>query len=152
MRCDLEERVSSDLVEYFIVEVPALDSLESVASALSELDARETIRVLDVVVISKDDDGRVTALELDDVDSMAAVRGVRRDVGGLLSDHDVALAATALRPGSVGAIVVTEDRWAEPLSVATQRAGGQIVAGERLPTVRVASALADRADEHPSGG
>jgi hypothetical protein len=151
MPSDPPERVSTDLVEYVIVAVPAVDSLAVLAPALAELVQRAAIRILDVVVLVKDVDGAATALELDAVDSMAAIRDLESYVGGMLSEHDLALAATALRPGSAGVILVTEDRWAEPLSVAAQRAGGQIVAGERIPSLRVESALADRTDDHQIG-
>ena len=76
-----------------------------------------------------------------------AVRHVAGDAGGMLSERDLALASTALRPGSVGIVVVTEDRWAEPLSLAAQHAGGQIIAGERIPARRVESVLAERTDD-----
>jgi Family of unknown function (DUF6325) len=151
MPSDSPERVSTDLVEYFIVAVPAVDSLEALIPALAELVERAAIRLLDVVVLVKDVDGAVTTLELDAVGSMAVIRNVSGDIGGLLSEHDLVLASTALRCGSAGVILVTEDRWAEPLSVAAQRVGGQIVAGERIPAVRIESALADRTDDVQTG-
>ena len=151
MPCDPSEGVVTDLIEYFIIAVPDLDSLAVLAPALAELVQRAAIRILDLVVVVKDVAGSITALELDAVDTLAALRGLESDVGGMLSDHDIALASVAVRPGSAGVIVVTEDRWAEPLSVAAQRAGGQIVAGERVPASRVESALGDRSDGNETG-
>ena len=46
--------------------------------------------------------------------------------------------------GMPGVVLVTEDLWAKSLSTAAQRAGGQIVAGERIPASRVEAALGDR--------
>jgi hypothetical protein len=143
--------VSTDLVEYFIVAVPDVQSLSGLAPALAELVERAAIRILDVVVLMKDDEGTVASLELDVVDSLAALRGLDEDVGGMLSDHDIELASLALRPGSTGVVIVTEDRWAEPLSTAAQRAGGQIIAGDRIPASRVESVLADRFDHDGRG-
>jgi hypothetical protein len=77
---------------------------------------------------------------------------VEGEVGGMLTDHDIALASIALRPGTAGILVVTEDRWAESLSAAAQRAGGQIIAGERIPPARVNQALADRSGDEREGG
>ena len=77
---------------------------------------------------------------------MTALRDVDGEVGGMLSQHDIELASLALRPGTAGIVLVTEDRWAEPLSVAAQRAGGQILGGERIPASRVESVLTDRSD------
>ena len=138
------EKVATDLVEYFIVAVPNLESLEGVGPALVKLVKRAAIRILDVVVLVKDPDGAVAMLELDAVDSMAALRGLDDDVGGMLSDHDLELAALALQAGTTGVVIVTEDRWAKPLSTAARRAGGQIVAGDRIPASRVVSVLAEK--------
>jgi Family of unknown function (DUF6325) len=145
------DRVATDLVEYFIVAVPNVESLEGLGPALAKLVKRAAIRILDVVVLVKDDDGTVESLELDVVDSMAALRGLDYDVGGMLSDHDLELASLALRAGTAGVVIVTEDRWAEPLSAAAQRAGGQIVAGDRIPATRVESVLAEKSDDHARG-
>jgi hypothetical protein len=139
--------LSTDLVEYLIVSVPDLESLATLAPALAELVRNEAIRILDVVVLDKDADGVVTALELDAIDSMAELRTVVGELGGMLSDHDVELASLAIRPRTVGAIVVTEDRWAEPLSSAARIAGGQIIAGERIPASRVQQALSEGLDD-----
>jgi hypothetical protein len=136
--------VATDLVEYFIIEVPGPDSIVGIAPALADLVEHQAIRILDLVVIVKEADGSTSQLELDDLDSTATLRDLDGDIGGVLSDHDIELASLALRSGSTGMIIVTEDRWAGPLSVAAQRAGGQIIAGDRIPPSRVETVLADR--------
>jgi hypothetical protein len=142
------DRVAADLVEYLIVAVPDLASLEPLAPAIAQLVHRGAIRILDAVVVLQGLDGVVDALELDAVESMAAVRDLFDGSGGMLSGHDVELAALALRPGSAGLVLVTEDRWAQPLSDAARRAGGQVLTGERIPALRVESALSDTSAAH----
>ena len=95
----------------------------------------------------KDANGAVSLLELDAVDSMGALGGLDRHVGAMLSDHDIELASLALRAGTTGVIIVTEDRWAKPLSTAAQRAGGQIIAGDHIPPSRVELVLAEKFDQ-----
>ena len=124
--------------------MPDLGALASLVPALVELVRTARIRILDLVALEKDADGAVAVLELDAVDSMSALQDVDGDVGGMLSQHDIELASLALRPRTAGIVLVTEDRWAEPLSVAAQRAGGQILGGERIPAFRVESVLTDR--------
>ena len=141
---DQPDTVAADLIEYLIVEVPDLNALSSLVPALAELVETARIFILDLVAFEKSADGSVTALELDAVVSLAALRDVDGEVGRMLSEHDLELAALALRPRSAGIILVTEDRWAQPLSVAAQRAGGQIIGGERIPASRVVSVLTDR--------
>ena len=145
------DSVATDLVEYFIVAVPDVESLVGLGPALVKLVKRAAIRILDVVILVKDPDGAVALLELDAVDSMAALRGLDHDVGGMLSEHDLELASLALQAGTTGVVIVTEDRWAKPLSTAARRAGGQIIAGDRIPASRVESILAEKFDVHPRG-
>ena len=138
------DAVTADLIEYLVVEVPDLQALSSLVPALAELVATARIRILDLVALDKHADGTVTALELDAVGSMAALEDVDRVIGRVLSEHDIELASLALRPDSAGIVLLTEDRWAQPLSAAAQRAGGQIIGGERIPASRVQSVLTDR--------
>jgi hypothetical protein len=139
--------VVADLVEYLIVAVPDLDALASLVPALAAMATSGLIRILDLVALVRHPDGAIEVLEFEAVRSLEALAEVEGQVGRLLSDHDIAMASVALRPGTAGIIFVTEDRWAEPLSMAARRAGGQIVAGERVPPARVQAALADSSDE-----
>src|SRR5688572_15298114 len=81
MAVEAHEGVSAELVEYLVVAVPAVDSLAGLAPALAGLVQRTAIRILDAVVLVKDVDGTVTALELDAVDSITAVRDLNSYVG-----------------------------------------------------------------------
>jgi hypothetical protein len=139
--------LSTDLVEYLIVAVPDVASLSSVASALAGLVAAGTVRLLDLVVLVRDGEGEVVAHEVGSVESMAALHGVQAEMSGLLSDKDIEVASLALQPSSAGVVVVTEDRWAEPLSAAARSAGGRIVAGDRIPSRRVEAVLSEVDDD-----
>ena len=143
--------VVPDLVEYLIVSVPELDSLEVLVPALRDLVDRAAIRILDLIVLVKDDEGVVRALEPDAVEALGSLRDIPSEVT-LLSEHDIGWASIALRAGTAALVLVTEGRWAEPLSSAAQRAGGQIIAGERIPAARVESVLADMQDDDAREG
>ena len=145
------EPIVSDLVEYLIVVAPDQDALGTVAPALVELVESDTIRILDLVVLARESDGADTVLEAPAIAGGADLARLDVTVGGMLTAHDVELAAMALRPGTAGIVLVTEDRWAEPLSAAARRAGGRIVAGDRIPPARVERVLAERFDEDGAG-
>jgi hypothetical protein len=136
----VSDPVSTDLVEYFIVVVPDVDAVGDVAAAVAELVRSTAIRILDAVVIERGHDDGLVVHELDDAPFLEALRAARERQCEL-SDHDLALASLALPLGGVGLVVVVEDRWAEPLSAAARRAGGEIIAGERIPMRRVETAL-----------
>ena len=138
------DRVGADLVEYLIVAAPSIDMCEPVAIALAGLVEQELIRILDVVVIARDDAGTATVHEIDALPGMAALGRVVARARGLLTAHDVELAATAVPAATVGIVIVTEDRWAEPLAQAARDVGGRIVGGERIQRARVELALGTR--------
>ncbi len=143
--------VMSDLVEYLVIQVPDLNSLSSVGTALAALTSASTIRILDLVAVTTDEFGCVHEVALDSVAGLVGIAPFVHLHDELLSAHDIRLAALALPPGSAGLVLVTEDRWAASLDGAARRVGGRIVAGERISAHRLERALAytpERADGH----
>jgi hypothetical protein len=138
--------VDTDLVEYLIVAMPDLESFTGVAAALADLVDTEAIRVLDLVVVRRADDGGASVLELEEVDSLASLAEVDGEVGGMLSGHDVELASIGLRPGTAALVLLVEDRWAGPLAAAARRAGGRVIGGDRIPRPHVEVAVADTSE------
>ena len=60
---------------------------------------------------------------------------------GLLADEDIEQAAGALQPGTLAALIVYENTWAVPFVAAARQAGGELVAGARIPAQDVMEAL-----------
>lgn len=149
---DRTDEIATDLVQYVVVVVPNQGALATVVPAVAELVQTGEIRILDIVVLERDREGAVTVLEFEAVESMADLRDVEGEFGGMLSDNDIALASQALRPGTTGIVLVTEDRWAASLSAAARRAGGLIAAGERIPPSRVEQVLASPPEDDQGGG
>jgi Family of unknown function (DUF6325) len=138
-----------DLVEYLVVVTPDVESLATLVPALADLVAGGRVQLLDLAVVVRDSDGAVTVHEVETIEILTGLRDIEGDVGGLLSHQDIATAGHALPPGSAGLVILIESRWAEPLSDAARRAGGQIVGGERIPPRWVADALIQRHDVDP---
>lgn len=135
--------LDADLIEYLVVVVPDLGALERLAPAVAELVESSAIRILDLVCVTRSaHGGGLTVLELEDVESLAGLRAVEGEVGGLLSAHDIATASLAVAPGASAIVLLVEGRWAAHLSTAAKRAGGRIVGGERIARHRVEAALA----------
>jgi hypothetical protein len=143
--------VTPDLVEYLIVWLPGPESLSVVANALVELLEAGVIGILDLVVVERTADGGFDVLEIDNVESLGPLARALGPLDSLLSAHDIELASRAFRPSSAGLVLVTEDRWARPLSAAAASAGGQIIASERISAARIEAALAARIEEGGSG-
>jgi hypothetical protein len=144
-----EAEVELGPVDYVVVAFPAgkADFSGAMATELRALVESSTVRVLDLVVLTKDADGSVEATELRDADDseVGQLRALEADLAVLLAEDDVAEVGRALEPGSAAAVLVWENTWAAPFGSAVRRSGGQLVASGRIPTqALVAAAAADR--------
>jgi hypothetical protein len=136
-------------VDYVVVAFPAGKAKFSgeMAAELRTLIENSTVRVLDLVVLTKDADGSVEATELRDADGseVGQLRALEADLAVLLAEDDIAEVGRALEPGSAAAVLVWENVWAAPFGSAVRRSGGQLVASGRIPTQAIlAAAAADR--------
>ncbi len=136
-------------VDYLVVRFPAERANFSgeMASELTELIDNNTIRLLDLVMLTKGDDGSVEATEVRDADEseVGQLRDLERDLAVLLATTDVEQIAESLEPGSAAAILVWENTWAAPFGSAVRRSGGQLVTSGRIPTQALLAAVeADR--------
>ena len=134
-------------VDYLVVEFPAgrANFNGEMAAELSSLIAAGTIRILDLMVITKDDDGTIDAFEIDDFEGLDELRSLETELANLLAADDVADLAAAMEPGSVAGVLVWENRWAAPFASAARRAGGQLVANGRIPIQAILASM--EADE-----
>ena len=129
-------------IDYLLVEWPGRQPQGELAPHLVELVDRGLIRVLDLVFISKDEDGTVTVLELADLGGEVTELAVFEGAGsGLLGEEEVGEAGGVLEPGTAAALLVYENAWAAPFATALRRSGGQLVAGGRIPVQAVLAAL-----------
>ena len=106
-----------------------------------------TVRVLDLVLLTKDVDGSVEASELRDADDseVGQLRADLADLAVLLAESDVEEIGSVLEPGSTAAVLVWENSWAAPFGSAVRRSGGQLVTSGRIPTQAIMAAIeADR--------
>jgi hypothetical protein len=120
-------------IEYIIVGFPGNQFTGQIAPALADLIDNDTIRILDLVFISKDADGEVTAFEYDELEELAAFGDLDGEVGGLIGPDDIAHAAEGLDPNSSAALLIWEDTWAIPLVEAMRSSGGVLLEGSRIP-------------------
>src|SRR5271165_6933697 len=101
-------------VDYVVVEFPAGASNftgEMVAELRKLIDAG-TIRVIDVLILTKDSDGNVDAIELSDVDDLGELQQMEAELAELLAAEDVDQLAAAMDPGTVAGVLIWENLWA----------------------------------------
>ena len=137
-------------VDYIVVEFPGSKFNGEIAPALKDLVDRGVIRVLDIVILQKDDKGTLEVAELSDLDEseVGSIRDYETKLAMLLSEDDVIAVAEAIEPGTTAAVLVWENKWAVPFATAVRHSGGLLVASGRIPIQAIAAAIeADDEDE-----
>jgi hypothetical protein len=122
-------------IDYLVVEFPAGEANFNgeMAAELVALANAGTIRLLDLLVVHKDDDGALEAFEIDDLDEIDELRALETHVAEILAADDVVHLAEAMEPGSTAGVLVWENSWAAPFASAARRSGGQLIATGRIP-------------------
>ena len=137
-----------------------------IAAELDKLREHEFVRIVDALVVNKDDDGQITALQVSDLTSdeameMGAIAGALVGLGAgdleagaaagaaegadghLIPDEEAWYVADTIPNGSAAAILLLEHRWAAPFRDAIVDAGGIALADEWIhPEDLVAVGLA----------
>lgn len=117
------EQLAFGPIELFVVEFDGVDADDRVLAALAELDAGGQVRLVDLVVVARLDDGTVRVSELRDLRGpLTAASGLTAE--GLIGQQDIEDVAESLRPGAGVALAALEMRWATALATALNAAGG----------------------------
>jgi len=130
-------------IDYIVVEFPAGEAnfTGEMIEELLKLVESGTIRVVDVLILLKDDDGTVDAMELSDVDDLGDLRAIEAELAELLAEEDVEHLAAAMEPGSVAGVLIWENLWAAPFASAARRSGGQLIADGRIPIQAIIASI-----------
>lgn len=129
-------------IDYVLIEWPGRQPDGRAAPHLIDLVDRGIIRLLDLVFITKAEDGSVAGLAVSDLGEASEEFAVFEGASsGLLTEEDTDEAAKALEPGTSAALMVFENRWAAPFATAVRESGGQLVASGRIPVQAMLAAL-----------
>jgi hypothetical protein len=137
-------------VDYLIVEFPAgqQNFTGEGAAELLRLHDAGIIRLMDILILQKAEDGTVMAQELGDLGELGEFQQIEAQLVQTLAEEDVENLAAAMAPGSVAGVLVYENLWAAPFASAMRRAGGQLIANGRIPIqAMIAAVEADMALE-----
>jgi len=134
-------------VDYIVVEFPAGASnfTGEMAKELLALVDSGTIRVIDVLILTKNEDGTVDAMELSDIEELGPLQAVEAELAELLAAEDVENLAAAMDPGSTAGVLIWEPLWAAPFASAVRHSGGQLIANGRIPIQAIIASI--EADE-----
>jgi hypothetical protein len=116
-------------------------------SALAELKRQSEagiIRVLDLIILLKDEAEQCFRIEVSDLppEQAAAVAFIEAATIGLFDEEDAAVLCEGMVPGSAVAALAIEHTWAVDLANAIVAEGGEMAANYRIPAPIVDEAFA----------
>lgn len=122
-------------IDFVLIEFQGDHLTGEAGAALLDLVDAGTIRIWDLLVVTKADDGSVVGIDIEDLDAdhLGSFTAFSGAASGLLGEDDVFEAGNALEPGTVAALIVYENTWAIPFVKAARGAGAEVVATARIP-------------------
>jgi hypothetical protein len=115
----------------------------SAAAELKKQAEAGTIRVLDVIVLQKDEAGQCWWIKVSDLppDQAAGLELIEAEFGGVFDEEDAALLCEGMVPGSALVGLAIENTWAVKLTNAIHAEGGELAFNFRVPAPVVEEAL-----------
>jgi hypothetical protein len=102
---------------------------------LIELVEKEIVRVIDLVIILKDQDGEYQVLEIEELDpeTLAIFDPLKMEISGMIQMEDIELIAEAMENNTTAALLLYENLWAIKIGEAITRSSGRMVMYDRIP-------------------
>ena len=103
--------------------------------ALLDLVEKKIIRVIDLVIILKDDEGKYNVLEIEELapDVLAIFDPLKVEISGIIQVEDIEIIAEAMEENTTAALLLFENLWAIEFGEAVTRASGRMVMYDRIP-------------------
>ena len=110
---------------------------------LLELVKNKIVRVIDLVIIQKYEDGHHEAAEMQQLapDLLALFDPLEVETSGIIQVEDIANVAEVMENGTNAAILLFENLWAVKFKEAVLRANGRLLAQDRIPHEVVEEAM-----------
>jgi len=102
---------------------------------LTELVEKEIVRVIDLVIVLKDEDGEYQVLEIEELDpeTLAIFDPLEMEISGIIQMEDIELIAEAMENNTTAALLLYENLWAIKFGEAVTRSSGHMLMFDRIP-------------------
>lgn len=136
-------------IDYLVIEFPGNKFKGEILPELLAASDKGIIKIIDLVVITKDETGNTAFLEISDVDPdvAALLAPISGNVESLLSEEDEAEFAELLGNNSTAGVLVIEHLWAKGLKQAIVNAEGVLLAEGRIHASIVEEVVAAKSQE-----
>ena len=122
----------------FLGERPDPDVVGAVAKVVSQ----GYVTVLDLVFISRLQDGQIRITDVDENLDDLGFGSLEIKAQTLVNEDDMEVIRDSLEPGTSAAIIVYEESWARDVASAVRKAGGEVALCVQVPRDAVDAAVA----------
>ena len=132
-------------IDFIALEFPGNRFKGEILPDLFELVDKGIIRIIDLVIITKDQVGQVAVRELRELDPahIEIFSPLNAEVNQMITESDINMIAEKLADNSTAGLLLIENLWAKKTQQAMLAANGRAVMFERIPHDVVEEALAD---------
>jgi hypothetical protein len=132
-------------IDFVALEFKGNNFKGEIIPALVELIANKTIRVIDLVIVLKDEKGHVEIAELQQLspDIIAVFDPLDKEVNEMIKEEDAQMVGSNMENNSTAAVMLFENLWAVKFKEAVLNADGRLLMQERIPHEVVLEALED---------
>jgi hypothetical protein len=130
-------------IDYLALEFNTDQLKGEILPELFELVKNKVVRVIDLVIIQKYEDGHHEAIEMQQLapDLLALFDPLEVETSGIIQVEDIANVAEVMENGTNAAILLFENLWAVKFKEAVLRANGRLLAQDRIPHEVVEEAM-----------
>jgi hypothetical protein len=127
-------------VDYLVVKFPGNKFTGKIAPELRRLHDSGIVRVIDIILVRKDEEGNVESLEIADLEGEAgkAFTDFAGKMGTWFSQEDVEIIGEGLPNNSTAGGILFENLWAVRLMDEIIKSDGELVAQGRVPSEDIA--------------
>jgi uncharacterized membrane protein len=132
-------------IDFVALEFKGNQFKGEIIPALRDLIASKTIRVIDLVIVMKDEKGLVEVAELQQLapDVIAIFDPLDKEVNEMIKLEDAQMVGKGMQNNSTAAVMLFENLWAVRFKEAVLNANGNLLMQLRVPHQVVLEALED---------
>ncbi len=122
-------------VDFLALEFKGNQFKGEIMPALLDLVNKEIVRVIDLVIVMKDAEGKVIMRELQQVEPavVAMFDPLKAQITGMIQLDDIQMIGEKVENNSTAAIMLFENLWSIKFREAVLNANGRLVMFERIP-------------------
>lgn len=135
-------------IDYIVLSFSGNKFKGEIMESLVDLVESETIRIIDLIIVLKDEQGNLVAVELQQHDPEIAefFEPLDFETNGMITTADVEEIGAELENNSTAALMLFENLWAIKFKEAVLNADGKLIVQGRIPPEEIELALAEMAE------